>query len=279
MARDSRHGGQTRELSDVVSVVAPGMTILGDVMCDGTVRVEGKIEGSIKATKSVVVGKDGHITGDIETQDVYLNQAASYFAANRRGRPVFVHLTLDVSSGENHNLQIVRLDRRLKLLMNFVESQSMERELVIMLAALGTTSLTGGPVPGPVAEQAPLLMYRADRTVGKSVEFLCSTCDIMPTIAEWARASAIEGRAHSAMVGISLRSKTGDEDDQSDRSLVWKKNYPNQKTVIAQSPWQLILSDPPQLYDTIRDPEKSENLRQKLPLIRENLKDLKGAEE
>jgi len=46
------------------------MTIFGDVKCDGTVRVEGKIEGSIKATKSVVVGKHGHITGDIETQDV-----------------------------------------------------------------------------------------------------------------------------------------------------------------------------------------------------------------
>ncbi|WP_419939089.1 bactofilin family protein [Candidatus Palauibacter sp.] len=57
-------------MSDVVSVVAPGMTILGDVKCDGTVRVEGKIEGSIKATKSVVVGKGGRITGDIETQDV-----------------------------------------------------------------------------------------------------------------------------------------------------------------------------------------------------------------
>lgn len=70
MARDSRHGGPTRELSDVVSVVAPGMTILGDITCDGTVRVEGKIEGSIKATKSVVVGKGGRITGDIETQDV-----------------------------------------------------------------------------------------------------------------------------------------------------------------------------------------------------------------
>ena len=72
MARDFRHGGQTRELSDVVSVVAPGMTILGDVMCDGTVRVEGKIEGSVKATKSVVVGKDGRITGDIDTQDVVI---------------------------------------------------------------------------------------------------------------------------------------------------------------------------------------------------------------
>ena len=41
-------------------------------MCDGTVRVEGKIEGSVKATKSVVVGKDGRITGDIDTQDVVI---------------------------------------------------------------------------------------------------------------------------------------------------------------------------------------------------------------
>jgi cytoskeletal protein CcmA (bactofilin family) len=34
------------------------------------VRVEGRVEGSIKATKSVVVGKDGTVSGDIETQDV-----------------------------------------------------------------------------------------------------------------------------------------------------------------------------------------------------------------
>lgn len=72
MPRDSRHGGHTRELSDVVSIVAPGMTIQGDVMCDGTIRVEGKIEGSVKATKSVVIGKSGRVIGDVDTQDVVI---------------------------------------------------------------------------------------------------------------------------------------------------------------------------------------------------------------
>ena len=70
MARDQRSDPPARELSDVVSVIGPGMEIVGDIKCDGTVRVEGKVTGSVKATKSVVVGTGGTITGDIETQDV-----------------------------------------------------------------------------------------------------------------------------------------------------------------------------------------------------------------
>ncbi len=54
----------------MVSVIAPGMTVLGDIRCEGTVRVEGKVEGSVQASKSVVVGKKGQVVGDIETQDV-----------------------------------------------------------------------------------------------------------------------------------------------------------------------------------------------------------------
>ena len=70
MARDQRSDPPARELSDVVSVIGPGMEIVGDIKCDGTVRVEGKVKGSIKATKSVVVGTGGRVSGDIETQDV-----------------------------------------------------------------------------------------------------------------------------------------------------------------------------------------------------------------
>ena len=72
MIRDSRQASPVREVSDVVSVIAPGLTVLGDMECDGTVRVEGRVEGSIRASKSVVVGKNGHVTGDIETQDVVI---------------------------------------------------------------------------------------------------------------------------------------------------------------------------------------------------------------
>jgi cytoskeletal protein CcmA (bactofilin family) len=77
MARDQKNESPARELSDVVSVIGPGMEIVGDIKCDGTVRVEGKVEGSIKATKSVVVGKGGRIAGDIETQDVVIAGAVA----------------------------------------------------------------------------------------------------------------------------------------------------------------------------------------------------------
>jgi cytoskeletal protein CcmA (bactofilin family) len=61
--------GAPRELGDVVSIIGPGMKITGDCESDGTIRVEGSIEGAVKAAKSVVVGKDGIVVGDISTQD------------------------------------------------------------------------------------------------------------------------------------------------------------------------------------------------------------------
>lgn len=70
MAKDQRNEAQARDMSDVVSVIGPGMEIVGDIKCDGTVRVEGRVEGAIRASKAVVVGKGGRVDGDIETQDV-----------------------------------------------------------------------------------------------------------------------------------------------------------------------------------------------------------------
>ena len=71
MARDDKSEGTGgRDVGDVVSVVGPGMEVVGDIRSDGTVRVEGRVEGSIKAAKSVVVGREGRVDGDIETQDV-----------------------------------------------------------------------------------------------------------------------------------------------------------------------------------------------------------------
>ncbi|MDT8435748.1 MAG: polymer-forming cytoskeletal protein [Gemmatimonadota bacterium] len=68
MARN-REDGAPREVGDVVSIIGPGMKIVGDCESDGTVRIEGTVEGAVKAAKSVVVGKDGLVVGDVSTQD------------------------------------------------------------------------------------------------------------------------------------------------------------------------------------------------------------------
>lgn len=71
MARDRENNVTAPE--SVISIIGPGMTIVGDCETDGTVRVEGSVEGSIKAGKAVVVGKQGQVTGDVTTQDAVIS--------------------------------------------------------------------------------------------------------------------------------------------------------------------------------------------------------------
>ena len=53
----------------VISIIGPGMRVVGDCHTTDTVRVEGRVEGSIHAEKAVVVGEGGRVAGDIRTQD------------------------------------------------------------------------------------------------------------------------------------------------------------------------------------------------------------------
>ena len=54
---------------NAISIIGSGMRIEGDLITDGTVRIEGQIKGTIRAGKAVVLGKDAEVVGDIYTQD------------------------------------------------------------------------------------------------------------------------------------------------------------------------------------------------------------------
>lgn len=57
------------QTTGAISIIAAGTRIVGDCSTDGTFRIEGTVEGTVKAGKAVVVGKDGVVKGDITTQD------------------------------------------------------------------------------------------------------------------------------------------------------------------------------------------------------------------
>lgn len=71
MAKDRKVEGNSPET--VISIIGPGMRVVGDLETDGTVRVEGRVEGAVHAGKAVVVGKEGSVDGDILTQDAVLS--------------------------------------------------------------------------------------------------------------------------------------------------------------------------------------------------------------
>lgn len=52
-----------------ISIIGPGMKVVGNLFTEGTVRIEGRIEGNVQAGKAVVVGTEGEIQGDIRTED------------------------------------------------------------------------------------------------------------------------------------------------------------------------------------------------------------------
>ena len=69
MARDS--AGAPPET--VISIIGPGMKVVGDCNTEGTVRIEGHVEGSVRAAKAVVIGKQGRVVGDVHTQDAVIS--------------------------------------------------------------------------------------------------------------------------------------------------------------------------------------------------------------
>ncbi len=71
MARDRQNSGSSPET--VISIIGPGMKVVGDCETDGTIRIEGSVKGSVRAGKAVVIGKEGHVEGDITTQDAVIS--------------------------------------------------------------------------------------------------------------------------------------------------------------------------------------------------------------
>lgn len=57
---------------NAISIIGPGMRIVGDCETEGTIRVEGVVQGTVRAAKAVVVGKDGAVQGDVLTQDAVI---------------------------------------------------------------------------------------------------------------------------------------------------------------------------------------------------------------
>ena len=66
--QDARNGSGEGALS----IIAAGMTVSGDIESTGVVKVEGRVDGSIRSARQVLVGRQGTVHGDIETREAVI---------------------------------------------------------------------------------------------------------------------------------------------------------------------------------------------------------------
>lgn len=71
MFSDNKKEKQMTDHKTSQNIIAQGTKIVGDFNSEGDFRIDGAIEGNIKTTGKLVVGKDGFIQGTIEGTDAY----------------------------------------------------------------------------------------------------------------------------------------------------------------------------------------------------------------
>ena len=65
---DERKRGEAGGLS----IIGVGMTIIGDVVTDGVVKVEGTVKGSVRASQQILLAPGGMVEGDLETKEAII---------------------------------------------------------------------------------------------------------------------------------------------------------------------------------------------------------------
>ena len=58
--------------SDGYSVIDERLSISGDLVTDGTVRVDGRVEGSFHRTDTLIIGEGASVVGNVEAREVVI---------------------------------------------------------------------------------------------------------------------------------------------------------------------------------------------------------------
>jgi cytoskeletal protein CcmA (bactofilin family) len=150
--------GETTEVVkssvDTVSTLGPGMVITGNIVCQDSAQIFGRVTGDIQAV-AIVVGEGAHVEGNITAQEVCIN---GVFKGTIRGNTVKLRGAASVD-GEvfsrsltvEENVQFEGVSRRLDKPVELPASVSTV-EASPKLPAQPTHQVLA-PVPAPAPEQ------------------------------------------------------------------------------------------------------------------------------
>lgn len=143
----------------VISIIGPGMHIVGDCDTTDTIRIEGRVEGSVRAEKAVVIGQGGHVNGDIQTQDAVI-------AGTVKGAlDVDSRLELKETCVIDGEIRATRL----KLDEGGVVSGTVSIGRRDVGGGAPAGAMTGGQAPRPQATEKPAGRVRGGKAKGKAV--------------------------------------------------------------------------------------------------------------
>ncbi len=65
-----KQGRSTAPRDGTLSIIAADLKVIGELQTDGVVKIDGIVEGNIKAERQVLVSKGGEVKGDVHSKEV-----------------------------------------------------------------------------------------------------------------------------------------------------------------------------------------------------------------
>src|SRR5437660_12456514 len=80
--------GGGREGVPGLSIIGAGMRVIGDISADGVVKIEGSVNGTVRAAKQVLVARGGEVDGDVVSREAIIggNGRGAIYAQERVAR-------------------------------------------------------------------------------------------------------------------------------------------------------------------------------------------------
>lgn len=54
---------------NVINIIGKGTAITGDINCDGDIRIDGSLDGNIKAEGKILINKGGSVKGNLQCEN------------------------------------------------------------------------------------------------------------------------------------------------------------------------------------------------------------------
>ncbi len=56
----------------LLNLIGPGTEIKGDLICEGDIRIDGRVDGTIKVGQRLVIGESGVVNGNIQANEAII---------------------------------------------------------------------------------------------------------------------------------------------------------------------------------------------------------------
>lgn len=114
----------------LLNLIGPGTEIKGDLICEGDIRIDGKVDGTVRVGQRLVIGESGMINGNIRAGNAII--AGSVIGNIHCQQTTVLHGKSSVK-GDIHTSQIIiesgaRFNGRCVMDTNQVQSQSQSIE-------------------------------------------------------------------------------------------------------------------------------------------------------